>query len=80
MRIDQVLQQAIQMHRGDELGRGLVSIDDRAIEEEKQGLDIDTMLLAYLADAWSPKPKGMPKREMMSSALALPKMTSLMRV
>ena len=38
------------MHRGDELGRGLVSIDDRAIEEEKQGLDIDTMLLAYLAD------------------------------
>lgn len=38
------------MHRGDELGRGLVSIDDRAVEEEKQGLDIDTMLLAYLAD------------------------------
>ena len=38
------------MHRGDELGRGLVSIDDRAIEEEKQGLDIDTMLLAYLGD------------------------------
>ena len=58
MRIDQVLQQAIQMHRGDELGRGLVSIDDRAIEEKKQGLDIDTMLLAYLADALVTKAQG----------------------
>ena len=58
MRIDQVLQQAIQMHRGDELGRGLVSIDDRAIEEEKQGLDIDTMLLAYLADTLVTKAQG----------------------
>ena len=58
MRIAQVLQQAIQMHRGDELGRGLVSIDDRAIEQEKQGLDIDTMLLAYLADALVTKAQG----------------------
>ena len=46
------------MHRGDELGRGLVSIDDRAIEQEKQGLDIDTMLLAYLADALVSKAQG----------------------
>jgi len=46
------------MHRGDELGRGLVSIDDRAIEEEKQGLDIDTMLLAYLADTLVTKAQG----------------------